>query len=170
MNPVDAIRIAAVIFVVALFPLGYLKGCSDEKEKYDEFKSRVEAEGKAQEKRTAERVAAEKLAKEKSDAQWQSRVDRLNNLSTRQSDELQQYARRSIVPPAPAPAGSGGSAAQLPADAICFSRAGLSGGIDASLQKFGGRLAASAQQGATAIAGFKECAAWALNLSPGGVR
>jgi hypothetical protein len=156
------IRIAAIIFVLLLFPLGYLKGCSDEKEDYDAFKATVAAAGKAQEDRTKARIADDKKAKERSDRDYQERIDRLNNLASRQHDELQHAASSSIVPTVPAAPRGSGSAAQQSANVVCFARDRLSQGISAELSSFAERFSASAQTGASAIAGFKACATWAI--------
>lgn len=61
------IRMAAIVFVVLLFPAGYLKGCADEKERFDTFKAEVEAAGKAQQERTKATIAEDRKRKEKAD-------------------------------------------------------------------------------------------------------
>lgn len=71
------IRLAALVFVVLLFPAGYLKGCADEKERFDDFKAMVEAAGKAQEDRTAARIAHDGLLKEEADEENRMARDRL---------------------------------------------------------------------------------------------
>lgn len=95
MTPVEWIRIAGLVFVVLLFPLGYLKGCSDEKEDFDAFKAQVEAAGKAQEDHTKVIIQRDRAEKEKADAQNRADIADLN-------ERLRHQRTRTIVLPAPA--------------------------------------------------------------------
>lgn len=163
-DPMQYIRIAVIVVVVLLFPAGYLKGCSDEKERFDSWKGAQEAIGKAQEDRTIARITSDRQSKEASDNVYKVRIDRLNTLAGSLSDELQRRSRSSIVPPIPAPpAGSG--AGEIPSGIVCFSRDRLSEGISRELQSFAGRYAEGVQRGAIAIAGFQACSSWALEES-----
>lgn len=121
--------------------------------------------GRRQEERTKQKIESDKRTKEQADNDYKLRIERLNNLASRQHDELQQSARSGVVPAVPASAASSGGAAQQHADVICFSRERLSAAIDAELSAFAERYAASLHAGASAIAGFKACAAWSLEES-----
>lgn len=161
MTLTEYLRIAAIAFVVALFPAGFITGCIDEKERFDAYKSVVAATGKAQEERTADRIASDRATKARVDRDYAARLDRLTRDRADASAKLHEYASRSIVPTIPAPP-HGGGAGEANRGIVCFARDRLSEGITASLQRFGGRFGESAQLGAGAISGFQACAGWAI--------
>jgi hypothetical protein len=111
---VNYLRLAGIVLVVMLFPLGYLKGCSDEKERFEAYKGQVAAVGKAQEERTAARIALDNLLKEEADEDNRAAHARLQSAI---GELRRERARRSIVPAAPAGATS--------PDRITFDRAAL---------------------------------------------
>lgn len=157
----EYLRFAAIVFVVALFPAGFVTGCIDEKERFDAYKSVVAATGKAQEERTAARIASDLETKRRRDRDDKARRDRLERDLADTASKLQQYAGRGIVPPVPAPP-AGGGAGEAERGIVCFDRDRLSEGLRDSLQRAGGRFAELAQRGAGGIAGFEACVAWAL--------
>lgn len=114
------LRLAGIVLVVLLFPLGYLKGCSDEKERFEAYKGQVAAVGKAQEERTAARVALDNLLKEEADEDNRAAHARLQSAI---GELRRERARRSIVPAAPA-------ASKCPDGQACFDRTELERAIE----------------------------------------
>lgn len=81
--------------------VGYVKGCTDEKQRFASFKAAVTAVGQAQEDRTRARVARDKQRKKESDNE---------NLKLRAdyqllAGRLRERARAGVLPERPAPAG-----------------------------------------------------------------
>lgn len=161
MTLTEYLRLAAIVFVVALFPAGFVTGCIDEKERFDSYKALVAAAGKNQEDRTAARIVSDRQTKERLDREYQARTARLDSERAALVASLQQYASRSIVPAIPSTPEGGGTSAPN-SGVICVARDRLSEGITTSLQRFAGRFGASSQRGASAIADFQACAVWAL--------
>lgn len=150
-------RFAMLAFVVLLFPAGYLKGCSDEKERFDAYKSQVEAVGKAQEERTAARIAHDNLIREEADNDHQ---EALRRIGARHADALarvrDELARSSIVPTVPEAPGGGDE------PTACFDRGRLNTELVGVLERHAERLSRIALEGEGAAAAFNTCAAWAL--------
>lgn len=140
------LRIALLVFVVALFPLGYMKGCSDEKERFDAFKESVAAVGKAQEERTKERTAADKAAKEKADEENRVARDRL--LATI-GKLRRERAGSSFVPAAP-------SCPERPASA-CLDRAEL----ERALRNLDAGVQGLVDEGSKAVTDLNTAKRWA---------
>jgi hypothetical protein len=158
-------RLAAIIFVVLLFPAGFIVGCVDEKDRFDTYRDQVKAAGEAQEKWTAGRILADKKLKKDTDDAWKKRMARLNREHDAFAAELLASAHLGLMPPAgPAAPGSGGAEEDGP-NVVCFARDRLSEGISRELSSFAGRYAGGVQVGASAIAGFKACTEWALEAS-----
>lgn len=144
MTPTEYIRIAALVFVVLLFPLGYLKGCSDEKEEFDAFKAQVEAAGRAQEKRTKEIIAENKTAKEKADAENRATHAALD------AERLRKQRTRTIFLPATA------SGPASPTSAS-FDRANL----EQALQRLDAGVQGLVDEGDAAIVDLNTAKRWA---------
>lgn len=93
-------RFVAYALVAGLL-VGYVKGCSDEKDRRKEFQATVKAVGQAQDKWTKERTALDKLRKEKANAETLKLRADYDALSKRLRVER---ARSRLVPAAPATA------------------------------------------------------------------
>lgn len=168
MNPLAVVgffkdywKLFALVLLVAS---AYVKGCSDEKERFDEFKGAVAAIGKAQHEKSVRIAADQKAITTKKDANHAETKRHLDLALGRVGDlagELRKRPGRSIVPPVPASAG-GGEAGAGDSGIICFASDRLRAGIEGSLQRFGERYRGLAGRGAGAIAGFETCATWAL--------
>lgn len=158
MPGVNYLRIALLAFVVALFPLGYIKGCSDEKERFDSYKGEVAAAGKAQEERTAARIANDNMLKEEADHDHHEALRRLAAVHARALARMRADASGLIVPSVPAAPGSGAA----DDDVACFGAGRLNELILGSLEHFLERAADVVQRGETAEAGFQACAEWAV--------
>ena len=155
---------ARLLIVVALFPAGFIVGCQDERERFDHWKDLQAVMGEAQEKRTKDRIAADKELKRKTDETWKARITRLNLEHESFSAELLASADIGVVPtPAPTTSVSGG--AEERSGVVCFAGARLSEGISGELAQFAERYSRSIQEGAIAIAGFQACSAWALEVN-----
>lgn len=102
MTPTEYLRIALLVVVVLLFPLGYLKGCSDEKGRFDAFKGTVEAAGKAQLERTTKQTADDKKRKEKADEEHARAIADLNR-------RLRDARSRPVSAPASCPSSPDGA-------------------------------------------------------------
>jgi len=163
------LRIAALVFVVLLFPAGYLKGCSDEKGRFDAYKGQVKAAGEAQEQRTLKIIRDDKQAAKEADDAYKAQIDRITDSHAAILAKLRANARRSIVPPVP-PAPAGGQGVEQNPAVVCFARDRLSQGLSGVLQRYGERAAASAQRGASAIAAIESCAGWAMKEWENGQR
>lgn len=124
----------------------YIKGCSDEKERFDSYKQVVKAVGEAQEARTRERIAADKLRKKETDDAHQIALAAVRRDRERLRRDL---AGRSFLPPATPAAGS-------PAR-ITFDRAEL----DRALGEFARGAAEIAGEGDEAREGLNAGRRWA---------
>lgn len=139
--------------LIAGLALGYLKGCSDEKERFESFKVAVEAAGEAQAKATKERIARQKqVTKEVSDAN----VKALAGLAARLADarrSLREYASRSAVPAASTSAGR-------PEGEVCYDNAELGRRVDEALRVFSERTLELIRRGEEALIDRKSWADW----------
>ena len=153
------LRFAMIALVVALFPAGFIAGCMDEKERFDHWKALQAAAGEAQEKRTKERIANAKQAKQEADRAHQKKLSDLRARHAVAVARLRADASRSVLPPVPDAAGRSDF---VRPETACFDRDKLDAGIRGSLQRFAERSAEIVQRGAVGAAGFDTCAAWAL--------
>lgn len=158
------IRVACIAFIVALFPAGFVTGCMDERERFDHWKDLQAVMGEAQEQRTTERIARDKELKRKTDEAWKARIARLNRDHDSFTSELLASAHTSLMP-APSPITSASGSSEGGSGVVCFAGSRLSEGISGELAQFAERYARSIQEGATAIAGFQACSAWALETN-----
>lgn len=152
MNFLMGWQYAAYALVAGLM-LGYVKGCTDEKERFDSFKASVEAVGKAQEAATKARIANNKKAKEEIDAQ---NVKALAGLSARLADarrRLREYASRSVVPAAPTTSGR-------PQGEVCYDNAELGRRVDEALRTFQERTLELIRRGEEAMIDRKSWSDW----------
>lgn len=140
------VRTAALVFVVLLFPAGYLKGCSDEKERFDDFKTMVEATGKAQEERTAARIAHDELLKEEADNDHQVALAELRAHVKR----LRRDADRSVLPATPA-------GSKCPDGQTCYDL----GELDRAVREYTAGLRALADQCSQMIVELETARKWA---------
>lgn len=133
--------------------LGYLKGCSDEKERFDDFKVAVHAVGKAQEDATKKTIARQKqVTQEVTDAN----VKALAGLAARLADarrELREYSSRGAVPAAPTSTGR-------PQGEVCYDNAELGRRVDAALRVFSERTLELIRRGEEAMIDRKSWADW----------
>lgn len=150
--------------LVALVCGAYVKGCSDENERFDQFKGTVDAIGKAQETWAKKRTADQKAITTKKDIDHEETKRQLGlalghvgNLS----GELRKRPSGSIVPRIPATA-EGGDGGAGDGGVICFARERLRSGLDGLLQRLGERYRGLVGRGAGAITNFETCATWAL--------
>lgn len=147
-----------VAIVGALVASAYVKGCSDEKERFDDYKSMVKAVGEAQEARTKTWIAQGKANKEKADATYERVVHNLlDNLDAAERRLRVANASSSIVPAA-GPVAQGGDG-----DTVCFSQRILNDGIRGGLERALGQFAGIVRKGEKADALGKLCAAWAVD-------
>lgn len=89
-----SIKLAALIVALALYPGFFIAGCMDEKARFDAYKAKVEAAGKAQEERT--KIIIERNIAEKEKADALRRVD-LADLNER----LRKQRARTVFVPTP---------------------------------------------------------------------
>lgn len=161
---VDPIRLAVIIAICALFPAGYLKGCSDEKERFDAYRGQVEAQGRAQEERTKARIARDKqLVKESDDAHTNRMAAAGRTVDALVRELRAERARGSVVPPAPG-AATGGPGVGANNAVVCFAGDRLREGVERSLEGFEERATALVQRGVAAIVLGETCAEWAVKL------
>ena len=158
--------IAGATIFIALMTGAYTKGCSDERERFNEFKAAVKLAADAQEARARMQAERAKADTEEANRVHAARVDALVANHRLVVTKLQQrIASSSIVPPVPPT--TGGSESGAADDTICFSREKLRTGVDASVGRLSERFANSVQGGASAIANFQTCAEWAIRASHG---
>jgi len=97
-----------LLFLGALLVGAYIKGCSDEKERFDSYKIAVKAVGEAQEARTREKITAQKLAKKEADDAHKAKMDALLVKHTATVKRLQrELASFRVLPPVPGTAEGG---------------------------------------------------------------
>ena len=147
-----------LLAVGALIVGAYVKGCSDEHERLEQFKATVAAVGQAQEERTKARIAAQQVLRFEVDSAHQARVDRLRAANTRDLGRLRkQLATSSSVVPPSSPASS-----SSPPGAVCFERDELARGVQSALAKLLEGTAGVLQRGDLGIEAFRTCAEWAV--------
>lgn len=97
------LRMSWVVYaLVAGLLVGYVKGCTDEQQRFAAFRAAVDAVGKAQEQRTRERIALDVKRKKESDREnLRLRAD-YNLVAKRLRDER---ASRGLLPARPTAAG-----------------------------------------------------------------
>lgn len=127
-----------VALAAALLGTGYIKGCTDERVHYTQFKAEVVAAGKAQEQRARAQAALDKADKERRDAKYKRSLAGLE----RELDRVRRSARSGVLP-APSPQARDTST-------ITFDRAEL----DRALRDFTGEAAELVGEGAAAQAGL----------------
>lgn len=156
------IRLACIVFVMALFPAGFVTGCLDEKERFDAYRTKVDLAGEAQESRTRARIALDNLLREEADSDHHGRIAALTTARDTALASLRDARRgSSIVPRIPEAPGS--SDRVEPSNAIvCFGADRLRERVDAELARFEERTARSVLRGATAIATSETCTEWAM--------
>lgn len=159
MNPLNYVRVALLVFVVALFPAGFITGCVNEKERFDAYKALAAATGKAQEDRTAAHIANDKQAKQESDRAYQKKLSRLRADHDLDLARLRADADSSLLSAVPDAAGRGDFV--RPAT-LCYDRDKLDAGLRGSIQRFIERSSEIVQRGDVGNAGFQSCAEWAL--------
>lgn len=138
---------------------GYIKGCSDERERFDAFKAQVEAVGEAQRERTLARIAEAKLRKKEADdahAKEMARLRaRLRDTERRMRDALDTGG--GPVPAVPGTPGSGDASGL-----ICFDREALDRGLRGALERLLAGTAGVIARGDEARAALRACAEWAM--------
>jgi hypothetical protein len=92
---IDPIRLVLVALFVLLPVLGYVKGCTDEKGRFDDFKTAQAAIAQAQEAHTKQVIVEQKTAKEKADAENAAAHAALD------SERLRKQRTRTIILPTP---------------------------------------------------------------------
>lgn len=143
--------------IIGLIVGGYVKGCSDEKGRFDQFKAQVEATGEAQRKMNLARIANDKKAqKEVEDARKNSAPARVERVA-RIGSGLRANAGRGITAPAaPGPAG--------PVQTACYDLGKLDAGIRASFDRLLDRLTPILQSGAEGLDDAGWWRTWALKV------
>lgn len=116
-NPLQIIYgVVAVAIVTAIG--AYVWDCEREKEQFAVYKAEVKVLGEEAEKKAKAQEARDKVRKEKTDADHQATVARLNRDLKRMRDA---HARSSLVPAA--------TATSSRADLACFDRADFAGAL-----------------------------------------
>ena len=145
-----------LLILGALLVGAYVKGCSDEKARFDSYKLAVKAVGEAQEARTKERIAKDKLAKKEAD---DAHAEKLKDLTARNTATVKRLQREltslRILPTVPG-AAEGGTGL------LCFQADELERRMDGALAKLLDRTAGVLQRGAEAGAVAETCSAWAM--------
>lgn len=135
---------------------GYIKGCSDERDRFERFKAQVEAVAEAQRQQTLNRIAEARLrAKEAEDAH-RKELDRLRA----RARDAERRMRDAIAGSSPVPTVPG--AAEGGAGTICFDREALDRGIRGALARFLEGATGIVAQGDEAREAFRACAEWAM--------
>lgn len=143
--------------LVLLLAGAYVKGCSDERERFVSFKAAVAAEGRAAEERTRRRIAADKELKRKADERYAKEKLVLTGKLAAAHKRLRDNSRGSILPAA-------GPGSKRP-DRITFDRAELDGAFRGFDSEIRGILDET-----TTIVGEGDEARLGLNVARGWVR
>lgn len=131
--------------IAVLIAGAYVTGCTHEKERFDQYKLMVKAVGEAQEARTRERIASDKLKKEKVDRDHKTALGTLK----RDRDRLQRQLASGSVLPAASPGTRDPSRVTL--DRAEFDRA---------FEQFARELSGIAEEGDKGIAGLNAAKRW----------
>lgn len=149
-----------MIALIALVCGAYVKGCSDERERFDDFKDELAAASKRQEEWRKRRVDTQRDITAEADRSHAAALDTARKRSDALAKQLRERASTSLVPTSPnAPSDNptGGE--------VCFDRAKLDGGIREAVDKFLGRSLPSVQRGSEKVAALIHCvAAWEKHL------
>lgn len=130
--------------VILLCGVSYIKGCSDERVHFVEFKAKTEALGEAAAKKAKETELADKKRKEVADRESQVNRKRIADLSKRLRDSRSHY-----LPPAP-------SGSPSP-ERACFGRPELESAIGRLDERISGIVA----EGDKAIVDLDSAKRWA---------
>lgn len=142
MLGLDPIRAVLVALFVLLPFAGYVKGCSDERGRFEDFKRAEAAVAKAQEEQTARVIKEQKTAKEKADAE--------NRNARAALERLRRERSRTVYVPAPAPA------TRRP-DLACFDRSAL----EQAIRRLAERVSGIAAKGDEAAVDLNSARRWA---------
>jgi len=138
--------------ILALVAGAYVKGCSDEKERFDRFKGGVEAVGKAQEERTAERIRRDKQLQLEAENAHKAALNKLTGQYERYIARLRDNPGRGNVPT------TGTSTGYVVREGdICFDREQLASGMgeaDRILREGAARLLRKGEEALTDSAGW----------------
>ena len=144
-----------IFAILALLAAAYVKGCSDEKERFDQFRAAVEATGRAQEELTKARISqSQSITTEQNDA-YEKKLAELSITNSGLRARLRTDTSRGVVPPVP-------STAQGSPGTICFERDKLNRGILSALDTLLTGVAGVLQRGDEAGVALRTCAAWAI--------
>lgn len=141
------IRAAILIFVVALFPAGFVVGCLDEKDRHEQTKAAVRAAGEAREKATREQEIRDRQAK------LETEMNHANELKARDARFSALYARYAKLLNTPSSSSlvsgrTAGSTEPVPASGVvCFKHDELERGIQQALGRFAIRALQLLQRG-----------------------
>lgn len=131
-----AIRLAIILFVVGLFPAGFITGCQHEKERHDQTKAYYKALGERQEKETKDRIDKDKADKSKVEIAHaksiKDRQDKFSSLYARYAGMLNDNSHSGIV--SGHPSGAGEPVQKI--GAVCFNGDGLDLKIRQALSRF----------------------------------
>jgi hypothetical protein len=145
----------AIVFAAVA---GYWKGCTDEKERFDDYRAAVEAVGKAQDERTKARIDSSRVAKREADLAHEKLIGDLLSTHTAELDGMRKRvsAGSRIVPTVPGAAkGRGGEIG-------CYKADVLDERVRAALDKFITGAATVLRRGEGDGAGFDTCTEWAI--------
>lgn len=152
MNP---LLIKGLIFL-ALIAGAYVKGCSDEKGRFDEHLAVDEAINKAQVEWVTARVAASKATKQEVDNAYRARLKELNSDNAALLDRMRlDLSAKPIVSTLPGTAGSSN-------DTSCFNTTSLNERIRDALGKALAGTLGVLQRGESEYLILDACATWAL--------
>ncbi len=135
---------------------GYLKGCSDERERFEAFKAQVEAVGKAQHERTLARIAEAKARQKEAEDAHRKELEALRA----RARDAERRMRDALAGGSPVPAVP--RAAEGGAGTICFDREALDRGLRGALERLLAGTAGIVVRGDEAASAFRACAEWAM--------
>jgi len=145
-----------LLIIGALLVGAYVKGCTDEKARFDSYKLAVKAVGDAQEARTREKIAAQKLAKKETDDAHAAKIQDLTARNAATVKRLQRELASLRILPAVPGAAEGGTGL------LCFQADELERRMDGALAKLLDRTAGVLQRGGEAATVAETCATWAM--------
>lgn len=142
----------AALALVALVCGAYVKGCSDERERFDDFKEQLEATSKRQKEWRDARIATQQRITTESNEAFKAELKGLRTRNADLANQLRKRASADIVPTSPnAPSGDPGGGE------ICYDRARLAGGVRDAVDRFLGRSLTSVSGGSEKIAALVAC-------------
>lgn len=147
-----------LIAVALLIASAYVKGCSDEKERFDEYKALVTAVGQAQERWAAAHRTAQKALTSRMEKAYEMDLALLRHSNAGLAEQLRLATTSTRIVPSVPDTATG----DLKPSLSCFEGDQLDAGIQLALGKLLAGITGLFQKCAESALEGRACAAWVL--------